>query len=81
MACYFGIRKDISPKCEVANCQNHKHQGKFFGDICIPCYEYIYNKNGSNSQAEKNNASNEQIQYLTPCIANIVDAIIITENL
>lgn len=25
-------------KCIVHGCQNHTHQGKFVGDLCMPCH-------------------------------------------
>lgn len=28
-------------KCTVFGCSNKQHEGKFVGDICAPCYEYI----------------------------------------
>ena len=28
-------------KCIVKDCQNHKHEGQFIGDICKPCYIMI----------------------------------------
>lgn len=28
-------------KCIVFGCSNKQHEGKFVGDICAPCYEYI----------------------------------------
>lgn len=28
-------------KCIVFGCSNKQNQGKFVGDICAPCYEYI----------------------------------------
>lgn len=87
MACYLGIRKDMSPKCEVANCQNHKHQGKFFGDICIPCYEYIYcGKKDNGSQAWQNSKPHPTTQTIikpekNTVFTSVLDAIIITEDL
>lgn len=28
-------------KCIIYGCTNKKHEGKFVGDICKPCYEMI----------------------------------------
>jgi len=28
-------------RCIVRGCENHKHQGRFVGDLCAPCHEYI----------------------------------------
>lgn len=30
-----------NPKCIVKRCVNHKNQGKFIGDICVPCHETL----------------------------------------
>lgn len=41
-------------KCIVKDCENHQHQGKFVGDVCGPCYEFIATGKGENSQAYRN---------------------------
>jgi len=28
-------------KCLTKGCENHRHQGKFIGDLCAPCNSYI----------------------------------------
>ena len=28
-------------KCIVSGCSNHRENGKFVGDLCSPCHEYI----------------------------------------
>ncbi len=28
-------------KCIVFGCSNHKHEGTFEGDMCLPCFRYI----------------------------------------
>jgi hypothetical protein len=28
-------------RCIVHGCENHKHQGRFVGDLCAPCHESI----------------------------------------
>lgn len=30
-----------SDKCLVRGCENHKHQGRFVGDLCGPCYTML----------------------------------------
>ena len=27
--------------CIVRDCVNHRHQGRFIGDLCAPCHAYI----------------------------------------
>lgn len=29
------------PPCIVHGCVNHRHQGRFIGDLCAPCHAYI----------------------------------------
>lgn len=41
-------------KCIVKDCMNHQHEGGFFGDICIPCYEFISKGKSNYSQAYRN---------------------------
>jgi len=41
-------------KCIVKDCQNHKHEGGFNGDICSPCYQFIAHGKGTYSQAYRN---------------------------
>lgn len=31
----------MSEKCLVKGCPNHKHEGKFIGDLCAPCATYL----------------------------------------
>jgi hypothetical protein len=31
----------LSKKCLVKGCENHSSQGKFIGDLCMPCHEMI----------------------------------------
>lgn len=42
---YFNDHADIAAsqrgKCIVKGCGNHKHQGKFIGDLCAPCHQYL----------------------------------------
>jgi hypothetical protein len=28
-------------RCIVFGCENHKHEGRFEGDMCMPCYRMI----------------------------------------
>lgn len=35
-----GTRKTCS-RCIVHGCDNHRHQGKFVGDMCARCHEHI----------------------------------------
>jgi hypothetical protein len=41
-------------KCIVKDCENHTDQGRFTGDLCNPCYEFISKGKGVHSQAYRN---------------------------
>jgi len=41
-------------KCVVKDCENHKHEGSFNGDVCSPCYQFIAHGKGIHSQAYRN---------------------------
>ena len=41
-------------KCIVKDCQNHRHEGKFVGDLCSPCHTFITTGEGKYSQAYRN---------------------------
>ena len=55
-------------KCVVKDCENHKHQGGFTGDLCNPCYEFITTGKGVYSQAYRNTQtkplSDDEIEQL-----------------
>jgi hypothetical protein len=40
--------------CIVKDCENHKHQGRFVGDLCSPCHAFITRNEGKYSQAYRN---------------------------
>jgi hypothetical protein len=40
--------------CIVKDCENHKHQGHFVGDLCGPCHAFIARNEGKYSQAYRN---------------------------
>jgi hypothetical protein len=45
----------VNKKCIIDNCTNHSDQGKFVGDFCAPCYEYISKRHvHTNCQAYRN---------------------------
>ncbi len=50
-------------KCIVKDCQNHRHEGKFVGDLCSPCHTFITTGEGKYSQAYRN--SQREWQGLT----------------
>ena len=50
------IRKLFSKRCIVKLCTNHSHEGKFIGDLCSPCYNYIALGEGTHSQIYRNSA-------------------------
>jgi hypothetical protein len=58
-------------KCIVKDCENHKYQGGFTGDLCNPCYEFITTGKGVYSQAYRNTQTNplsdEEIKELLYC--------------
>lgn len=41
-------------RCIVKDCQNHRHEGKFVGDLCDPCHTFITTGEGKYSQAYRN---------------------------
>jgi hypothetical protein len=41
-------------KCIVKDCENHRHQGHFVGDLCSPCHAFITRNEGKYSQAYRN---------------------------
>lgn len=41
-------------KCIVKDCENHKHEGGFVGDLCKPCHQFITTGEGIYSQAYRN---------------------------
>ena len=41
-------------KCIVKDCENHRHQGTFVGDLCAPCHEFITTGKGDWSQVYRN---------------------------
>ena len=49
--------------CIVKDCQNHRHEGKFVGDLCSPCHTFITTGEGKYSQAYRN--SQREWQGLT----------------
>jgi hypothetical protein len=48
-------------KCVVQNCENHKHEGSFNGDLCSPCYQFIAHGKGIYSQAYRNTHSVKEL--------------------
>jgi len=60
-------------KCIIDNCTNTSDQGKFIGEYCSPCHEYITQKKGIYSQAYRNSNSLEPKEQIIgksfhPCI-------------
>lgn len=42
-------------KCFVKGCENHDHEGRFMGYLCLPCHHFIAGKSGGEySQAARN---------------------------
>ncbi len=59
-------------KCIVRDCENHKHQGRFVGDLCSPCHAFITRNEGKYSQAYRNaqrewqGLTDEEVMSLLP---------------
>lgn len=67
---YFDERSDYKyriksqgTKCITKDCENHTSEGKFVGDLCKPCWDYIVNGKGVYSQAYRN-AQPKKPKYL-----------------
>ena len=41
-------------RCIVKDCINHEHEGRFIGQLCSPCFEYLSTEEGVYSQAYRN---------------------------
>jgi hypothetical protein len=52
-------------KCIVKDCPNHYFDGKFIGDLCAPCHEFITTGKGIHSQAYRNTVG-KLIQSIKP---------------
>ncbi len=52
-------------KCIVFNCTNHSDDGKFHGDFCYPCWEFICTGKGKYSQLYRNANESELKDYKT----------------
>ena len=50
----FNYRIKPQPKCTIKDCQNHVNEGKFIGELCAPCWDYLTNGKGIYSQAYRN---------------------------
>lgn len=67
-------------KCVVQNCENHKHEGSFNGDLCSPCYQFIAHGKGVYSQAYRNShlvkeLTDEEWKLLDKVINDCADTI------
>jgi hypothetical protein len=61
----FRIKPQTAAKCIVKDCMNHTNEGKFVGELCAPCWDYITNGNGVHSQAYRNaQPKDEKPKYL-----------------
>lgn len=61
---YYGEYRIKPPaKCITKDCMNHTNKGKFIGDLCAPCWDYITNGKGVHSQAYRN-AYPKESRYL-----------------
>ncbi len=58
--------------CIVKGCSNHRHKGKFVGNLCSPCHTFITTGEGKYSQAYRNSQrpwqglTDEEIMSLLP---------------
>jgi hypothetical protein len=67
-------------KCVVKDCENHRNEGGFTGDLCNPCYQFIANGEGVYSQAYRNvhpakELTDEEIWDLSDMVLNNSDVI------
>ena len=44
----------MTDKCIVKDCVNHKSEGAFIGELCVPCYSWVALGEGKHSQAYRN---------------------------
>ena len=47
-------------KCIVKDCTNHRHEGKFVGNLCSPCFTFLITGEGTYSQAYKSTVLKER---------------------
>lgn len=63
----YHTRRTKRMKCITHNCPNHSDQGRFIGDLCSPCHQFITTGIGEHSQvyrnAENKNKNNIPSQY------------------
>lgn len=52
--CMEKNKRKEKQKCIVKGCTNLRSQGRFIGDLCYPCYEFITTGKGTCSQAYRN---------------------------
>lgn len=43
-----------SERCIVLDCTNYQHEGKFVGELCYPCHQFVVDGCGVHSQAFRN---------------------------
>jgi hypothetical protein len=48
------LLEEKNMKCYIYGCENNSEQGNFVGNLCAPCYYYLYENKGKHSQAERN---------------------------
>jgi len=58
-------------KCIVKDCENHTHQGKFVGELCSPCHEFITEGKGKHSQVFRNTVVVEREE----CVKDVSNAL------
>jgi hypothetical protein len=47
-------KRDSARKCVVKDCENRSDQGRFKGEMCLPCYNFVVLGEGEYSQAYRN---------------------------
>jgi len=47
-------KRGSARKCVVKDCENRSDQGRFKGEMCLPCYNFVVLGNGEYSQAYRN---------------------------
>ena len=54
--------RGVENECLISGCTNQRNEGTFVGNLCSPCFKYLANKEGENSQAFRNEQSLKNLQ-------------------
>jgi hypothetical protein len=56
-------------KCVVKDCENRSDQGRFKGEMCLPCYNFVVLGKGEYSQAYRNFLAKLRITVCTKLVS------------